>query len=176
MDRPPRLSWWVALRALVWSTLFAGTVAVWIPWRYFDVTLARMRPTGPIGVVGLGVLAAGVVLMLTCIGEFALRGRGTPFPADPPRELVVHGPYRVVRNPMYVGMVLTLLGELMLAFSWGLAGYLATWFTIIHLVVVLYEEPVLRGKFGDSYERYTREVGRWWPRRPPGRDGHNPSG
>ena len=165
-DRSPRLSWWVALRALVWSALFVLTVAVYIPWRYFDVALERVRPASASGVAGLVFLVAGVVLMLACVGEFATRGRGTPFPMDPPRELVVHGPYRVVRNPMYLGMVLTLLGELMFAFSWGFAGYIAIWFAIIHLLVVLYEEPTLRGKFGASYERYTREVARWWPRLP----------
>jgi len=82
---------------------------------------------------------------------------------DPPRHLVVRGPYRFVRNPMYLGMVLVLLGELSLAFSLGFAGYIAGWFACIHLLVVLYEEPTLRRKFGADYERYTKEVGRWLP-------------
>jgi protein-S-isoprenylcysteine O-methyltransferase Ste14 len=163
---PPRFPLWVALRAVVWSALFAGTVAVYIPWRYFGVTLDRVRPTTFPGIAGLILLAAGVALMLACVGEFVARGRGTPAPMDAPRELVVHGPYRVVRNPMYVGMVLTLLGELAFAWSRGFALYIVGWFAIINLVVILYEEPTLRRKFSGSYERYTREVGRWWPKVP----------
>ena len=65
---------------------------------------------------------------------------------------------------MYVGMVLTLVGELVIAWSRGFALYVAGWFAIINLVVILYEEPTLRRKFGESYERYAREVGRWWPK------------
>jgi protein-S-isoprenylcysteine O-methyltransferase Ste14 len=160
-----QLSWWVALRAIVWSTLFVGTVAVYIPWRYFDVSPERVRATLA-GVAGLLAIAIGAALALACIGEFATRGRGTPAPMDPPRELVVHGPYRIVRNPMYVGVLLVLLGELSIAFSRDFAIYIAAWFTAMNLLVRFYEEPTLRGKFGDSYERYTREVGRWWPRRP----------
>lgn len=164
---PARLSWWVALRAVVWSTLFAGTVGVYIPWRFYGVQLSRARLASLPGIVGLVVLAVGAALVLACIVEFAARGRGTPAPMDPPRELVVRGPYRFVRNPMYVGMLLVLLGELALAYSTGLAVYVAGWFIFINLLVVFYEEPTLRRKFGASYERYTREVGRWWPRLSP---------
>ena len=166
-DRAHAISWWVALRAVVWSVLFAGTVAVYIPWRYFGLTLSRVQPTRFQGIAGLILLAAGVALMCACVGEFVTRGRGTPAPMDAPRELVVHGPYRVVRNPMYVGMVLALLGELALAWSRAFALYIAGWFAIINLVVILYEEPTLRRKFGAPYERYVNEVGRWWPKRRP---------
>jgi len=157
----------VALRAVVWALLFAGTVAVYIPWRYFGVSFVRIRLASLSGVAGLILVAAGVTLMLTCVGEFVARGRGTPAPMDAPRELVVRGPYRVVRNPMYVGMVLTLLGELVFEWSRGFALYIGGWYAIINLVVILYEEPTLRRKFGASYERYVSEVGRWWPLRRP---------
>jgi protein-S-isoprenylcysteine O-methyltransferase Ste14 len=159
-------SWWVALRAVLWSVLFAGTVGGYVPWRFFGVTPGSIRPATPTGVAGLVLFAAGAAV-LACIGEFVTRGRGTPAPMDPPRALVVHGPYRVVRNPMYTGMVLALLGELGLAPSWGLAAYIVAWWSMIHLLVVLYEEPTLRQKFGAAYERYTHEVGRWWPKRVP---------
>ena len=166
---PARFSWWVALRAVVWSTLFAGTVGGYIPWRFYGVTLSRLRPATLAGIVGLIALAVGAVLALACIVEFATRGRGTPAPMDPPRELVVRGPYRFVRNPMYVGMLLVLLGELALVYSAGFALYIASWFMFMNLLVVFYEEPTLRRKFGGPYERYTREVGRWWPRPGPRR-------
>jgi len=178
MAGQPTLSWWVALRAITWSTLFVGVVGVYIPSQFFGVTLARARFDTIAGVVGLCAMAAGATLMLACLAEFVTSGRGTPAPMDPPRALVVRGPYRFVRNPMYLGMVLTLLGELALAFSRGLAVYIVSWFAIIHLVVVFYEEPTLRRKFGADYERYTRDVGRWWPRfrrRPAPPDGDPPA-
>ena len=162
-DGGPEISWWVALRALVWSALFVGIVAVYIPTMYFALTPSRAWIATPAGVVGLLGIVAGGLVMVACVAEFATRGRGTPAPIDPPRQLVVRGPYRFVRNPMYLGMVLVLLGELSLAFSRGFAGYIAGWFACMHLLVVLYEEPTLRRKFGVDYERYTREVGRWWP-------------
>ena len=159
----PVISWWVALRAIVWSALFVGAVAVYIPTRYFALAPSRAWISTPAGIVGLLGIGAGGLVMVACVAEFAARGRGTPAPVDPPRQLVVRGPYRFVRNPMYLGMVLALLGELSLAFSLGFAGYIAGWFACIHLLVVLYEEPTLGRKFGADYERYTREVGRWWP-------------
>ena len=172
----PGISWWVALRALVWSALFVVVVAIYLPTTYFGLAPSRASIATPAGVAGLLGIGAGTLLMIACVTEFATRGRGTPAPMDPPRHLVVRGPYRVVRNPMYLGMVLVLLGELALAPSRGLAGYIAGWFVCIHLLVVLYEEPTLRRKFGSAYEAYMLEVRRWWPRIPPPRrpDGERP--
>jgi protein-S-isoprenylcysteine O-methyltransferase Ste14 len=157
------ISWWVALRAFFWSALFVGIVAVYIPTRYFALAPSRAWHATPAAIVGLLGIGAGTLVMIACVTEFATRGRGTPAPMDPPRQLVVRGPYRFVRNPMYLGMVLVLFGELSLAFSLGFAGYIAGWFACIHLLVVLYEEPTLRRKFGEDYERYTKGVGRWLP-------------
>jgi protein-S-isoprenylcysteine O-methyltransferase Ste14 len=157
---------WVGLRALVWAVLFVGAVAVYVPWRYFGVALGRLQLASPGTLLGLLLVAAGGGVMFACVREFVARGRGTPAPMDPPRALVVHGPYRVVRNPMYIGLLLALLGELTWSFSWGLVGYIAAWLASIHLFVVLYEEPTLRRRFGDPYVRYTGQVGRWWPRWP----------
>ncbi len=154
---------WVALRAVVWSSLFAGTVAGYVPWRFFGADPARIRPAEPLTVAGLAVLAAGAGLALWCTVEFVRSGRGTPAPIDPPRELVVRGPYRLVRNPMYVGMLLILCGEALIFRSLPLLGWAVAWWGLIHLLVVGYEEPTLHGKFGEAYERYTRRVGRWMP-------------
>lgn len=84
---------------------------------------------------------------------------------DPPKELVVQGLYRYVRNPMYVSVSTTLLGEALLLRSLALLLYWAIFFTAANLFVMLYEEPALRSQFGESYESYRREVGRWIPRR-----------
>jgi len=110
------------------------------------------------------LVAAGAALLIACIWEFAHAGRGTLAPVDPPRRLVVRGPYRYVRNPMYVSVTVIIIGEVLLTRSGALAVYGAVWFAMVNLFVLGYEEPTLRRRFGESYERYTREVGRWIPR------------
>ena len=118
---------------------------------------------------GLACIAAGTILLLACIWEFARRGRGTLSPADPPRHLVVSGLYRFVRNPMYMSVTLVVLGEVILTFSRPLLAYWVIWFVIVNLFVMGYEEPTLRDQFGDEYDRYLRNVGRWIPRLTPWR-------
>jgi protein-S-isoprenylcysteine O-methyltransferase Ste14 len=76
----------------------------------------------------------------------------------------VRGLYRYVRNPMYLGVTLVLLGEALLARSTALAVYWLVWFGAVNAFVIGYEEPDLRKRFGESYERYTARVGRWIPR------------
>jgi len=117
--------------------------------------------------LGLLPLGAGAAVLFRCIWDFAVTGRGTLAPVDPPTHLVVCGLYRCVRNPMYVGVLCILMGEAWLLASTALLVYAAAVLAVFHLWVVLYEEPVLRRKFGESYEKYTRAVHRWWPRRPP---------
>ncbi len=95
-------------------------------------------------------------------------GRGTLSPADPPRELVVRGLYRYVRNPMYLAVSLIVLGEALLTASRGLLYYWAFFFAIVNVFIIGYEEPTLRRRFGESYERYTQRVPRWVPRLRPG--------
>jgi len=126
-----------------------------------------VRPAG-IGagqVAGVAVGASGAVLALWCVVTFIVIGRGTPAPFDPPRRLVVVGPYRLVRNPMYIGAGLALAGAAMFYESWALLGYCAAFALVTHLFVVLYEEPTLRAAFGAAYVRYCERVQRWWPGR-----------
>ena len=89
-----------------------------------------------------------------------------PAPLDHPKTLVVRGFYRYVRNSMYVGVVLVLIGEVLLLRSVPLLWYSALWFAIINAVILLYEEPYLMERFGESYEHYRKSVGRWIPGRP----------
>jgi len=118
----------------------------------------------PRQLVGLVAVAVGVVLLIACIWEFAKSGRGTLSPVDPPRELVVRGLYRYVRNPMYLSVTVILLGEVLLAWSRALLLYWAVWVVLVNVFVTWYEEPALRRQFGESYERYARNVRRWLPR------------
>ncbi|HSJ31813.1 MAG TPA: isoprenylcysteine carboxylmethyltransferase family protein, partial [Longimicrobiales bacterium] len=95
-------------------------------------------------------------------------GRGTPAPMDPPKHLVETGPYRWVRNPMYLGLGLLLLGEAILLGSVRILVLIAVLFALLHAFITWYEEPALERKFGDDYRAYRKRVHRWIPRRPGG--------
>jgi protein-S-isoprenylcysteine O-methyltransferase Ste14 len=157
----------LALRSLLYTILIPGTVTVLIP--YLIVSGRGGRIAEPWGLLqGLGLAAAllGATILLRCIWEFMVTGGGTLAPVDPPTQLVVRGLYRYVRNPMYLGAFTLLLGEAALFQSFALLQYTLAWFIIINLIVLFREEPVLRRRFGDSYERYLRSVHRWLPTRP----------
>ena len=154
---------WLALRSLLWTVLLPGLFAGYVPLRFFGLARVHVSLTNPVHLLGLLAIGVGTALLLTCIWEFARSGRGTLSPVDPPRELVVRGLYRYVRNPMYLSVTVIVLGELLLTGSRPLLVYWAVWFVAVNLFVLGYEEPTLRRRFGESYERYTREVGRWLP-------------
>lgn len=126
-----------------------------------------VRPTvfGLSQALGLVAGMAGGALALWCVLVFALVGRGTPAPFDPPRTLVVAGPYRYVRNPMYIGAALALGGAAAFYRSGPLLGYLVLFLLATHLFVVWYEEPTLERLFGGDYQAYRATVRRWLPRR-----------
>jgi protein-S-isoprenylcysteine O-methyltransferase Ste14 len=152
------------LRSLLWTLLLPGLVAGFLPWRYFGVSQVQLNLRNPLHPLGLVLVAGGVILLIVCVWEFAHQGRGTLSPADPPRELVVRGLYRYVRNPMYLCVTAIVVGEILLTGSRGLLLYWAIWFAVVNLFVIGYEEPNLRARFGASYERYVATVGRWLPR------------
>ena len=154
------------LRGVVYSALFVWLWAWIAGWaRSYDdripVTLpAWLRPVGWV-VASAGALVAGL-----CIATFVTRGRGTPAPFDAPREFVASGPYRWVRNPMYVGAAAVLLGAGLGLSSPAIVVLAVAFLLLTHLFVVLYEEPTLARRFGPSYERYRATVRRWLARRP----------
>jgi protein-S-isoprenylcysteine O-methyltransferase Ste14 len=161
---PPRSSWILALRSLLWVLLLPGFFAGFVPWRYFGLRDVSFDPIDPVHWGGVIAIGLGVVLLGLCVWEFARIGRGTLSPADPPRVLVVQGLYRHLRNPMYVSVTLILVGEVLLTRSRELMLFWGVWFVAANLFVILYEEPTLRRQFGPAYEHYTRAVGRWIPR------------
>jgi protein-S-isoprenylcysteine O-methyltransferase Ste14 len=114
--------------------------------------------------LGWALAFAGALLTLWCIVTFVARGKGTPAPFDPPREFVAAGPYRYVRNPMYIGGFGVLLGAGLALGSPAMVGLAALFLLLTHLFVVLYEEPALTHRFGDPYLRYKSTVHRWLPR------------
>jgi len=154
----------LALRSILWTALLPGLFAGYFPWRFFGLGQVQISLTNPVHLLGLLAISIGTALLLTCIWEFARSGRGTLSPVDPPRELVVRGLYRYMRNPMYLSVTVIVLGEVLLSGSRPLLLYWAIWFVAVNLFVIGYEEPNLRRRFGASYERYTREVRRWRPK------------
>jgi protein-S-isoprenylcysteine O-methyltransferase Ste14 len=154
----------LTIRSLFWTVLLPGVFAGYVPWRYFglgDIALDLLNPLNWIALIAIGL---GTILLAACVLEFARRGRGTLSPVDPPRTLVVQGPYRYVRNPMYLAVTAIVLGEVLLTRSRGLLLYWMIWFAAVNLFVIAYEEPTLRRQFGAVYERYTANVRRWIPR------------
>jgi len=154
----------VVIRALTYATLFVGLVLVYLPARLLTWSgIARPSVMGWPQIGGVVIGSAGALIALSCVWAFAWIGRGTPAPFDPPRRLVVRGPYRFVRNPMYIGAALALAGAALIYKSAALAGFAAGFLLVAHLFVVLYEEPTLRRMFGVEYESYCRRVHRWRP-------------
>jgi protein-S-isoprenylcysteine O-methyltransferase Ste14 len=161
---------WMRLFAVV-RTLIVGAIFVslwtWFFPRWFAAEKGislEIRTGWP-----LVLMIAGGIVVVRCALDFAWTGLGTPAPFDPPRRFVAVGFYRWVRNPMYLGMALVLIGEALLV-----RGIRAEMFVMIVVLwavvasfVVLYEEPTLKRLFGDEYERYRREVPRWIPRLSP---------
>ncbi len=155
----------VFARAATYAALFVGLLLVFLPGRVLSSTgVIQPSAIGARQLAGMLLGAFGATLALTCILTFVFVGRGTPAPFDPPRRLVVGGPYRLVRNPMYLGAGLALAGAAAFYQSLPLLGYAGLFLLISHVFVVLYEEPALRRTFEGNYESYCRRVGRWWPR------------
>jgi protein-S-isoprenylcysteine O-methyltransferase Ste14 len=162
----------VIARALVYAVIFVGIVLVFVPARFLSWSgFAAPATFGALQLVGMLVAVAGLALAAWCVLAFAVIGKGTPAPFDPPRMLVVRGPYRLVRNPMYIGGGLALVGAAVFYESGRLLIYAGLFFLAAHLFVIGYEEPTLRRMFGADYEAYCRHVRRWWPsasaRQPP---------
>lgn len=158
------------LRSLLFGVLFMSLWTYFVP-RWIGL---RVHEEGvlaePWRLLGVLPLATGFAGMLGCLFDFAWHGLGTPAPFDAPRKFVTRGPYRWVRNPMYLFAWLFLWGEaiLLARWSWAIATYLFALAGIVHGFVLAYEEPVLRAKFGDEYRQYYARVNRWLPKWPRG--------
>jgi len=117
-------------------------------------------------ILGIVLLVVGGALVVETTARFALQGRGTPAPWAPPERFVERGSYRFVRSPMYLGVILLILGQAFLLgreilFVWAVVAWL-----IFELSLVTWEEPGLRRRFGASYDDYRSRVRRWIPSRP----------
>jgi len=110
---------------------------------------------------GLAIVGAGTALLLRCVREFYVAGKGTLAPWSPPRHLVVTGPFRWSRNPIYVAMLVVLIGWTLTYWSRALAVYTIVMFVAFHIRTILGEEPRLAREFGEEWQRYVRRAPRW---------------
>jgi len=152
------------VRAVTYAALFIGLLFIYLPGRLLTWSgVVRPEPNGAPQIAGMIVSSIGTVIALWCIFTFVFVGKGTPAPFDPPRRLVIRGPYRFVRNPMYIGAVLVLAGLAIFYQSISVAIYAGLFLLAAHIFVVAYEEPTLRRTFGQEYDAYCVRVRRWWP-------------
>ena len=151
------------LRNIVFTLVVPGLGGVYVPW--LIITRHGGSPN-PVAWYGAAVIAAGALLYFSCQWVFGAVGRGTPGVWDSPRRVISVGPYRWVRNPIYIGALLIVSGEAWLFGSAAVLLYVAALAVSFHLLVVYYEEPRLRARFGEAYETYRRTVPRWIPRPP----------
>lgn len=155
-------TFWPIVKTVLFSVLVPGTVAVLIPRTLIGGFY--LPENAALSWLGIGLIAFGSAVYLRCAWEFAVRGLGTPAPISPTQFLVTTALHRHVRNPMYIGVALVILGEAALFRSLHLVLYAALMLGTAHLFVVFYEEPTLRRQFGKSYEEYFDSVQRWIPK------------
>jgi protein-S-isoprenylcysteine O-methyltransferase Ste14 len=154
-----------ALGSGIFLVIAPGFIAVYVPWR-----ICRWRIGEPLLGISL-IRIAGILLMipaslvlLDCFARFALQGLGTPAPVFPTKHLVISGVYQYVRNPMYIAVVILILGQGLWCGNASVLEYgLAVW-AAFHLFVLMYEEPTLRRKYGSEYLEFCAHVPRWIPR------------
>jgi len=157
-----RKALWPIVNTVLFTIVAPGTVTVVIP-RWLLRSVAGST-TGPLTWLGALVVIVGAAVYFRCAWEFAVRGLGTPAPIAPTKYLVTTALHRHVRNPMYIGVFLILIGEAAFFHSIKLLEYAALFTVIVEFFVLFYEEPTLHRQFGDSYDEYRRTVPRWIPR------------
>jgi protein-S-isoprenylcysteine O-methyltransferase Ste14 len=155
----------IALKTIAFTVIAPGTLIVLIPYLLSLLNLGRIsvESYSP-GFLGWTLVLVGAAMYFWSAFNFTFLGKGTPAPIAPPKTLVIRGLYRFVRNPMYIGAIFILLGETLLFGSILVLAYAALRVLLWHRFVVSYEEPRLRTRFGEAYERYCSSVPRWLPR------------
>ena len=146
--------------------LVPGVVAGILPWWLTRWRVEEPFPHWlPLRVAGLGLVAGGVIVLLEAFARFVVEGSGTPAPVSPTERLVVGGFYRYVRNPMYLAVAATIVGQALLLGQLALLLYAGVFVLVVAAFVRGYEEPTLQARYGEEYERYRAAVPGWWPRR-----------
>jgi protein-S-isoprenylcysteine O-methyltransferase Ste14 len=151
-----------------------GVVAGLVPWWLTGWRVRHPAPSwawAPLRMVGVALLAASAIVLVQAVVRFVVEGLGTPAPIAPTQQLVVGGPYRYVRSPMYLAVVAVIVGQALALGQPGLLGYAAVVGGAMAAFAHGYEEPTLRRRFGAQYQAYRHAVPAWWPRRHPWQPG-----
>ena len=149
--------------------ILPGTALVFVPGAILWLSAGSPAAMAPAGLaqprfwIGLLLAVIGLAFAAWTVRLFLTAGEGTPAPWDPPKKLVVRGPYRHVRNPMITSVLLMLGAESLLSGSWHLAGWMLVFFLLNAIYFPLFEEPGLERRFGEDYQRYKANVPRWMP-------------
>jgi len=151
------------IKTVLWIVVCPGFILIWVPNEILNSELALPHEIEWASFLGLIPITLGIIIYVFSAMDFVKVGKGTPIPINPPRNLVSSRLYGIVRNPFYVGAVLIVLGESIFFTSFSLFIYALFLWWGLHLLVVLFEEPILRRKFGDSYKKYCNETPRWIP-------------
>jgi protein-S-isoprenylcysteine O-methyltransferase Ste14 len=154
--------------------LAPGVVAGLVPWWLTGWRVREPLPSwawAPLRVAGVALLAASAIVLVHAFARFVAEGAGTPAPVAPTQQLVVGGLYRYVRNPMYLAVMASIVGQALALGQPALLGYAAAVGAAMAAFVHGYEEPTLHRQFGAQYEAYRRAVPPWWPRRHPWQPG-----
>jgi protein-S-isoprenylcysteine O-methyltransferase Ste14 len=145
-----------------------GVIAGLVPWLLTGWEVRDPLPGWVVlRVVGVLLIAAGAAVLIEAFLRFALQGLGTPAPVAPTEHLVVGGLYRYVRNPMYLAVAATIVGQALVLGQPVLLAYAALFLATVWAFVHWYEEPTLSHQFGSEYDDYRQRVPGWWPRRRP---------
>jgi protein-S-isoprenylcysteine O-methyltransferase Ste14 len=155
-----------ALGSLLFLAVAPGVVAGLVPW-WLTGWRSADAVAPPLIACGIVLVAAGVAVLLHAFARFVAEGLGTPAPVAPTRHLVVGGLYRWVRNPMYLAVTATIVGQSLILGRPGLLLYAFAFGVAVAAFVRFYEEPTLARQFGAEYDAYRRAVPAWWPRHRP---------
>ncbi len=155
-----------ALGSVVFLAVAPGVVAGVVPWWLTGWRAGSGVPSA-LAVAGAALVVLGGAVLLHAFARFVREGLGTPAPIAPTHRLVVGGLYRYVRNPMYLAVAATIVGQAALLGRPGLLPYAAGFGVAVGAFARYYEEPALRRQFGAQYAGYRSAVPAWWPRRRP---------
>lgn len=157
----------ILLKTAIFTAVAPFTVGLWFPThvhRAYDSRAFSSQPSFPCEIVSWILFSVGAAIYFWCAWGFSAKGLGTPAPIDAPKNLVVNGLYRYLRNPMYVGVFFLVLSRAVYFWSVPIVVYLLLVTICVNLFVLFYEEPHLRKVFGEQYLDYCRRVPRWIPR------------
>jgi protein-S-isoprenylcysteine O-methyltransferase Ste14 len=154
------------VRAHLYGAIVIGTFIVLptIELRQFDASFAQALPRA-LRYLGMALIPIGATLSYASFWVCITRGRGTAFPTEPPKVMMILGPYRFVRNPMYVGNLLMMFGGAFFFLSPTLLLYAVVMCVVVHLYVTASEEPLLKQRYGAAYLAYVGTTPRWFPKR-----------